>query len=383
MKTKSLRNNIFYFLISVLFLVVIFLFLLSINLRGEIANKDKPEKGTGTFHISELWQVSEGEGNPFGNLSRGILVSKDGILCCLDDKLERFFLFDKDGKLIKGFGKKGEGPGEIKFFRQASLYNAGDKIAIQDLDRIHYFDWNGNFIESIPNQRPRSPILFLNRYEFITAPNNILAVPGGIAEVKLVNLKTGKEKLITKFSIFKGGAIQDGNNQASLIANGLTPLFELGKYKDRLYYGVSDKYRIEISDMKGNVISSFGLKREKSKVTEEEKVEPILRGTKGLAPEELIRTLAKKLPNEETYYTDIQSINDQIWVFVTNWIRTNSRQIDIFSPEGEYLYRRFIKIDKEESIFSKPVINGNSVFLVIQNEDDEFRVAKYAIDLPE
>lgn len=381
MKAKTLGNNIDYFLISLITLAVIFLVLFSVSLQGEIVNQDKPEKGTGTFNITELWQVSEGEGNPFGNI-RSILASKDGVLCCLDDKLKRLFLFDKDGKLIKGFGNKGEGPGEIKLFRQASLYNAGDKIAVQDSDRIHYFNWEGEFLESKQNLRSRNPIMFLSQYEFITAPRNILAAPGGVAEVKMINLTTGKETLITKFSMFKGGAIQDGRGQAAIIANGLTPLFELGKFGDRLYYGVSDKYNIEISDMSGKVINSFSLKREKKRVTEEEKAAPILRGAKGLAPEELLRTLAKKLPDEETYFTDIQSQNGLIWVFVTQWTRNNSHQIDIFSPDGKYLYRKFVKVDSEYKIDKAPLINGEYLYLVLQNEEDESIVAKYKIDLP-
>jgi len=381
MKTKNLNDNVFYFLISILTLAVIFLFLLSMSLQGEIVNKDKPEKGTGNFNMKELWQVSEGGENPFGNI-RSILISEDGILCCLDDKLNQMFLYDKDGKFLKGFSKKGEGPGEIKLFRQAGLLNAGKFIAVRDSDRIHYFNWEGEYLESFPNPRPRAPILFLSRYVFITAPQNILAAPKGIAEVKKVNLKTGEESLITKFSMYKGGTIANRNSQASIIANGLTPMFELGLYKDRLYYGVSDKYRIEISNMNGKALSGFGVTREKSKVTEEEKVRPILQGAKGLAPEELLRTLAKKLPNEETYFVDIQSHNGQIWIFVTDWKRGPSKQIDIFSPDGNYLYRRFVKIDPEESITSGLIVHGDSMYLVIRDAEDEFRVAKYSIDLP-
>lgn len=381
MKTKTLENNIFYFLIVTLTLAVIFLFLLSVSLQAEIVNPDKPEKGTGNFNIKELWQVDEGESDPFGNI-RSILVSKDGVLCCLDDKLNRLFLYDKDGKFISGFGKKGEGPGEIKLFRQAGLYNAGDKIAVQDTDRIHYYNWKGEFLESKPNLRSRNPIMFLSQYEFITAPRNIIATPGGVAEVKKINLITGKETLITKFSMFKGGAIQDRGGQAAIIANGLTPLFELGKCGDLLYYGVSDKYNIEISDMSGKAVNSFSLKRKKKSVTEEEKALPILRGAKGLAPEELLRTLAKKLPNEETYFVDIQSQNGLIWVFVTQWTRNNFRQIDIFSPEGKYLFKKFIRVEDGETIFLSPVVNEENLFLVIQNDEDEFRVAKYEIDLP-
>ncbi len=382
MKTKTLGNDIYYFLISLITLAVIFLVLFSASLQGEIVNQDKPEKGTGTFNITELWQVSEGEGNPFGNI-RAILVSKDGILCCLDDRLKRLFLFNKDGKMIKGFGKEGEGPGEIKLFRQARLHNAGNKIAVQDTDKLHYYNWDGDYIESKHNLKARGPILFLSEYEFITAPNDILSAPDGIANVKKINLVTGKETLVTSFSMYKGGAIQSGNNSASLIASGITPLFELGIHGDRLYYGVSDKYKIYISGIDGKAFDNFTLIRKKISITDKEKVDPIIVATKGLAPEELIKTLALKLPNEQTYYTDIQSHNDLIFVFVSKWNRDYSIQTDIFSPDGKYLYKKFVKVDAEYKIEKTPIINGDYLYLVLQNEDDEFILAKYKIDLPE
>ena len=135
--------------------------------------------------------------------------------------------------------------------------------------------------------------------------------------------------------------------------------------------------------MTGKLLDSFGLKREKMKVTEEEKVLPIVQGAKGLAPEELLITLAKKLPDEETFFINIESHNDLIWVFVTDWKRGPSKQVDIFSPDGNYLYRRFVKIDPEESITSGLRVHGDSMYLVIRDAEDEFRVAKYTVDLPE
>lgn len=381
MKTKIYKNQSQYFFILTLFISVFLFYIMAFNLHGEIKNTNKPVKGESTFNISEIWQIDGAEGNPFGNI-REILVSGDGTLLCLDDKFSRFYLYDKNGKFLKGFGKKGEGPGEIKLFRQAHLYNAGNKIAVQDINRIHYFSWEGEYLESKHNPKPRSPILFLKEYEFITAPTNILAAPDGIAKVKRINLVTGKETIITKFSMYKGGAIQHEGNSASMIADSLTPLFELGIHGDRLYYGVSDKYKIHISGLDGKAFNSFSVERKKRSVTEKEKVEPILRAAKGLAPEELLKTLAKKLPDEETYYTNIQSHNGLIYIFVSKWTSDNSRQIDIFSPEGNYLYRKFIKIEPDHRIENIPTIKGKYLYLIIQNEDDETSVRKYEINLP-
>ncbi|MEN8154197.1 MAG: 6-bladed beta-propeller [Acidobacteriota bacterium] len=381
MKKKILYHHNYYFRILTILTVILFLYLLPINLKGEIKNQDKPAKGESLFQIKECWNIEEAEGNPFGSI-RQILVSKNGLLCCLDDKFKRLYLFDKNGKFIKGFGKKGEGPGEIKQIRQARLHNAENFIAIQDINSIHYFNWNGEYLESKPNPKQKSPILFLKKYEFITAPRSILAAQDGIAEVKQINLESGKETVITKFSMYKGGAIQNNNNSASMIAEGLTPLFELGIHENRLYYGVSDKYVIHISGIDGKAINGFSLLRNKYSITEKEKVEPILRAAKGLAPEELLKTLAKKLPDEETYYTAIQSHKGLIFIFISKWTTDNSRQIDIFSPEGKYLYRKFIKIESGFKIENTPLIKGNFLYLIIQNEDDETSIRKYEIGLP-
>jgi hypothetical protein len=364
------------------FVVLIILFVLVMALSAEVKNMDEPAKGEHVFKIKKLWQVENAGEDPFGRIAQ-IRVSDKGIIYCHDNKNLRYYIFDPQGKLIGSFGKSGEGPGEIKRIEQAFTFLAGDKIAVQDIDRLHFFSWDGKFIKSVVNSRARSPIFFLNEDEFITAPRTILNIPEGNAKVKKINLKTGDEKVITEFSIFKGGTIQNQNVQAAMVVPTLTPMFIIEKYDNRLYFGMSDQYEIHISDLEGKTIGVFNLKREKSSLTEEEKLEPIIEGTKGMAPPDLIKALAKKLPNEETYFNSIQSHGGLIYVFKSYHNRKNIQQIDIFSPDGKYLYRGFIKVSTNFRITSGPVIENNYLYMALEDGDGEITLNKYEIILPE
>ena len=146
-------------------IVLLILFILVMLLSADVKNSDKPAKGEHVFKIKRVWQVENAGDNPFGRISR-IRVSDKGIIYCYDDKNLTYYIFDPQGKLMGSFGKRGEGPGEIKRIEQAPIFLAGDKIVVQDTDRLHYFSWDGKFIKSVINRRARRPIFFLNEDEF-------------------------------------------------------------------------------------------------------------------------------------------------------------------------------------------------------------------------
>ena len=101
-----------------------------------------------------------------------------------------------------------------------------------------------------------------------------------------------------------------------------------------------------------------------------------------MAPPELIKALAKKLPNEETYFNSIQSHGGLIYVFKPYHNRKNIQQIDIFSPGGKYLYRGFIKVSADFRITSGPVIKNNDLYMAFEDEDGEVILNKYEVILP-
>jgi hypothetical protein len=348
----------------------------------EIKNTGKPAKGESTFDIKKVWEIDSAGEDPFGNIE-DILISSKGIICCYDNKNMKYYLFDGKGKFIHAFGTRGEGPGEIKQPEEAPILKAGDKIVVQDVDRMHYFTWEGKYIRSVVNPKVRMPTLFLNENEFIHAPLTIHTAPHGIAKVRQINLASGEKKVLTEFNMFKGGTLQSERGSASIWADGLTPMFILGKIGNKLYYGVNDKYKVYISDMEGKVQGSFSLARKKTSVSEKEKIDFIARAAQGRAPADLIRRLAKQLPNDETFFSLIEEHNGLIYLYVWKFFMKNTQQIDIFSAQGKYLYKKIIQVEPKYKICCMPVIDKGYLYLGLEDEDGEITLNKFEITLPE
>ncbi len=145
---------------------------------------------------------------------------------------------------------------------------------------------------------------------------------------------------------------------------------------------MNDDYKITVSDLKGNILNVFSLKRKKRWISDKVKEDELVASAKGQAPVELLKRLAKTMPNDMTYFSNIEVHNGLIYVFTPYYIRNNIQQIDIFSSEGKYLYRAFIKVDDEYEIAIEPVIKNGYVYICLEDQDGELTVNKFGIDLP-
>ncbi len=92
----------------------------------------------------------------FSDISRIEVDDKDDIII-MDAKEGCIKIFDKNGKFIRRFGEKGQGPGEIQSFGRMSLSN--NLITINDVSnhRFSYYDKNGECIRQIPTGKFRPP----------------------------------------------------------------------------------------------------------------------------------------------------------------------------------------------------------------------------------
>jgi 6-bladed beta-propeller len=368
---------------TIMYVLLIFLFLMAGFLDAEVIdNKDKPLKGDYVFPMEKIWQADSAGKTPFANLVE-IPVADSGHVFCRDLKNKEYYIFDKDGKYICTFGTQGEGPGEVKNPGGANLAVVGNTLIIQDSNQFLYFDSSGKFLRSVLNNASARPAsLFLNQDEFISAPANITAVPKGDAKMKYVNLKTGKVIDITDFTVFKGGFIQTGNSRAVAVIPTITPVLVVGQLNKKFYYGMNDKYGIYITDLEGKDFGGFKLQRKPVKVTLKEKEDFMLSLIKGLAPDSMARQLAKTLPEEETYFSNIESHNGMLYVFKSHFMPTNHQQIDVFTPEGKYLYRGLIKVEEGSVITAGPTLKGKTITLVLEDEEGELTLNKYKTTMP-
>jgi len=346
--------------------------------------RDVPANGEVYFKIKEIWSIEDAGEEPF-SMIRDMKLLKDGKIVIYDNRNLRFYVVDNDGNPVSAFGRSGEGPGEIRQLRQAFLRVFDNSIIVADPGRLHYFSAGGKFRFSRILPDSEIPILFLSEDIYITAPTNINQVrsENGIASIREIDLQSGKQKQIGQFNMHRGGVlVSRSSGSSSVSAAGLTPMTVLQFHNGTLYYGISGDYRIYIADGNGKVRKSFGLIREKRRISDQVIEDELVAQAKDRAPVELLKNLAKTLPNEMTYFERFEVHAGLLYVYTSYYVRENLQQIDIFDLQGKYLYRAFLKVNEELKMVMIPRIQNGYAYICLENPDGDIRVSKYRIEIP-
>lgn len=169
----------------------------------------------------------------------------------------------KEPKLLRKFGKKGEGPGELKvvtlFSNTVSTFS--DYVLAESIDKLVYFSKEGALIEE-KKKSQRS-------FRFMPLGKNFVGIklaPDKAGKLYLTltlfNSKTETEKELHKQLFF-----QQGNN-IQLIPESLN----FGVCDDKIFIEKSDKgFLIEVLDSTGEKLYQVEKKCERLKVTDESK----------------------------------------------------------------------------------------------------------------
>lgn len=364
-------------------LIPILLFLFPIlMIFSEVANKDKPQHGEWDFKLEKVWEIGRAGDHVLG-LPQGLLVSDDGTLYLNDAANRTDYIFGPNGDFIGSFAKRGEGPGEVQ--RHGRFFFADGKVIVPDMGRIHYFTEKGEYLTTV--RKDCEPHAFVDEDRLIDAPLSPVYLPEGKGKITLCDLRSGKDTVIADFSAFEGGVARSGEMVVDVIVPLFSPLMTIGHSGDRLYWGMSDRYMIHVTDLDGEDITSFSVDRKKTRVSTRDKRDFF---NKGNMPADMLKQIVDGLPDEVTCFHRIEVHNKLIFVFIPDIDLENktlrTRQIDLFSPEGKYLYRARLDFGKNRVHLTSPlrnlVIKGDTLYAVLQDEEDNVLVAKYKISLP-
>ncbi|MFC2155772.1 6-bladed beta-propeller [Acidobacteriota bacterium] len=364
-------------------IIAIGLLFWGIALCAHVTNRDKPLKGEWNFKLEKVWDINRAGENVLARPG-GILASRNGVLVINDRKARINYLFDKNGRYIKSFGKRGEGPGEIRI--QTFFFLVNDKILVPDVHKIHCFSLDGKLVENKTLKPALSPNLFLNEKEYITAPASIFDTMDGTGQIKRVNLVNGKENTLAEFRAFRGGSGKSNEGQIfDMIVMGLSPLMTIGyDGKDRLYYGMSDNYHINIMNLNGEKIGSFSLDRKARGITKSRKEEHFKNSR---LPQGTLGQIVKSFPDKLTCFQGIKIHNGLAYIFGSDLGNSREKQeIDVFSMDGTYLYRGVLRFGKDYTMMFSPFGNlrvvKDSLYVVLESESGNVLVRKYKISLP-
>jgi len=207
--------------------------------------------------------------------------------------------------------------------------------------------------------------------------------PKGIGRVILYNLKNRQKRVLLEFATFKNGMVRKststGSHSFSMSHSALTPLLVLTLNQGKIYHGMSNQYKISVSDLKMTKSLSFGIKRKKILVPEKYK-DTVLMGID--FPDRIKKEIKKGFPDHFTdFYRIIIDKNGLIYTVVTAPLQENIIKLDIFSPAGKYIYAAEIKLHEDISI-QRSYFNGNKLYLGIEDDEGDLMIAKFRIILP-
>ncbi len=359
--------------------------LVVMSLLADTDNADKPKKGMWDFQPKEIWQVGKAGddvlGRPFS-----LSVSADEHVYVFDAGNDINYIFDGEGRFVKAFAPAGQGPGEVQ--GQGMTFVVDDKVIIDSMGGLHVFTGKGDYIRTIKKDNFQyEPQIFLSADECVAAPLTTIHVADGRGEIQKLNLSSGETKAIAVFSVFEGGVAASGDQVIDMIVPGLSPMMTMGYAGGRLYWGMNDTYLIHIAGLDGKKFGAFKVRRKREKVSDSFKKKYVADEN---IPPDMLEKIAGSLPDEISCFHKIDVVNGLIYVYVPEldlsqkWPKI--KQIDIFSLEGEYLYKARLEFgDDLEPLFSplhNLAIRGTNLYIVLSDKDDNVVVSKYRMELP-
>ena len=329
-----------------------------------VYNPIKPAPPPGSpksLNLTEDLCIAEDEAGDFVfSEIRTIEVDDEGNIYVADSKEVCVKVFDKNGKQIRKFGKKGQGPGEIQFFTRVHMF-AGKEIMIYDggNSRLSFYSLDGEFLREIP----------AGKYRFSRAipdsKGNILG------QVAVFGDRFAYE--IKKFDPELNPIVEVATIELERISNVLdmvSPVISVRLMRnDHFAWGNSEKYEIFIVNPEGKTIRKIIKDYTPVKITEADKEEmkKDAFGERGIPPGYKL----KFSKNYHPFYYFICDDEDRIYVQTYEKDKKGDIYFDVFDEEGRYIVR-FSLPDGEYPY----IIKNNKMYTYNRETEEGFPIVK-------
>lgn len=319
-------------------------------------NPDPPKDTATKISLREEFSIGKGkkEEEMFSELTFFAIDSK-GQIYVLDSKESAVKVFDAQGKYLRSFGKKGQGPGEMNQPVGIQVTPSGE-IVVEDImnQRLVYFSAEGNFLKTVSTAK----VLGLSGIVF-DSKGNIFARQFSMAEKRLIwevkKYTPDLSPLYTIDSVDFPNPLEGKINPFRFISI----LYELSN-NDYLFYGNTKDYDIRVFSPDGKLVRKILKDYNPMKITEEDK-----------------RDILSKIPDVgfgvkdrivfPDYYPPYQlfSVDEEGRLIV----RTNEKgktkgeyYYDVFDPEGKYIAKILLRVTPR-------IWKGKKLYAIEETED--------------
>jgi len=341
-----------------------------------ILNPAKPLKGTVKLEVERTRTI-----NPYDQPDVGlkmILFCRDaaGQVVLYDPNGAEGHRFGPDGTYLGLLTKKGQGPGEFSPMQGYRVYFYGPDIWVFGGLKVARFDGQGRLV--------KDKVLAHHHYagvdadRFLTVDSILNEKKEQIRTLKLVEFSMdGEEKATDLLRAENIGMIRNPNGRGGFGEGWGTPNFFYGADPDtkRIFCGLNTEYKIQVRDHSGQSVMTIERAYQPIKAKRSD-VEKLMSWA---TQNENSKWMIAAYPDRFVAIANVRPL-PKGYLAVFRVSGPGVFEIDVFSPEGEYLYALVpppgVKLDEAE-FFS-------SGFAIVEQDGDYSVYREYRIkNLPE
>jgi len=338
-------------------------------------NPAPPDGSPRSLILQHELTIGEDDTDPNSMFSqlRSLQVDDQDNLYVLDMKETKVKVYDKNGKFLRSFGKKGQGPGEID--RPYRMEMSGDnRLVIADMgnNKLVYFGLDGSLVKELPAGKNWA----LARLKF-DSKSNIYAETRTFEETKWTSELNKFDPDFRPLATFN--SFEEKRPDPRLV-RAFSPVFSFQiRSDDLLVWTIAqgDKYEFAICDGTGKTIKRFNRAYDLVKIpgTIKDRLHREIWGDEGIPPD-----IKFEIPNHFPSL-DYFIIGDEDRLFVRTYAYEEKEgdhwlYHDVFDAEGLYI-ARFLLPEREMVFQAK---KGKLYCLIQESEEGIPLVKRYQMN---
>lgn len=314
------------------------------------------------LEFEKEYEIRDDAGEFYFRWPQKFCLDVRGYLYVLDE--DQLLQFSPEGKFLRNFYKKGQGPGEISSpFQMVSYVISGENLYIYDgMAKIITLDSEGDLIEEIKQTAGRFFELLGASDEGFYLRHQTSAFSGTVGlneletQIHLVSLdgSTAKNLIGFKHRIYSGPNFgMEWDNYMHCF----------NRHDGFLYVTHTCEYRIERVDLaKGADYISFS--RDYPRV-------------KYVMKEHLKSFYERYDPPKKKFENDVAGLfvcGENLWVKTSTQVEEKGIQFDVFDSRGRFIDSFYLNVDRELQL-----ADGDSIYVTERDDEENIVLVKYRV----
>lgn len=356
----------------------------NIEYDGEIKiiiNPAEPVYGEIEFELEEDLTIGDEYEFPFYNRGIWFDVDSDDNMVILDREHYCVLKFDKEGKHVTSFGKKGQGPGEFTYSANFAI-DSIDNVYVNEKYEIEVFSSAGKHIRTIRSQQLKGQNINITKEGDIIATILSISPDRKTSDLVLYNSEGGLRKTIVSYPLNLQPRVPGFEIQALVVSRFCYSQLD----HEYSVYGFPDKYMLHIINSSGDVVRTIvkdvppiPLTRSlRNRLIEDLKESCKKQGLENDIITKTIRRVEQELNFPESmpyFFRIISDDKKRIYVYYVKLLPKGKRMgyFDVFSHDGYYLYKL------KSSLNPSKIKNGYVYKMRSDSETGYINVTRYKI----